>query len=55
MNVFEVIFTYGKLEKKKLIQIQPGNFCTPYFNVLNTVHLIDSSVKDANQLGCTCT
>ena len=31
------------------------NFCTHNFDVLNTVHLNDTSVEDIKQLGYTCT
>ena len=41
-------------KKKETNTNTARNFCTPNFDVLNTLHLIDTSVEDVKQLGCTC-
>ena len=34
---------------------QSKNFCTPNFDVINTISLMNTSIEDVKQLCCTCT
>ena len=44
-----------KVKKKNRTNNNNSNFCTPDFDVLNTVHILDTSIDNVKQLGCSCT
>ena len=46
-----------KVRKKKnnVYSTRSKIFCTPNFDVINTINLMDISIEEVKQLGCTCT
>ena len=44
-----------KVRKKTCVRNNNSNICIPYFDVLNTVHTMDTYMEDVKQLGCSCT
>ena len=44
-----------RVKKKNRIRNNNSNFCMPDFDVLNTVHTMDTSIENVKQLGCSCT
>ena len=57
MDAFNMTIRHGKSERKRIMitQLSRKQFFTPDFDVINTINLMDISIEEVKQLGCTCT